>query len=58
MPTPTQSNHYCVKSGDTLAKIAKEFKTSSQKLKELNGLKSDKITTGQRLIVPNSEVVQ
>ncbi len=57
-PTTSQSNHYYVKSGDTLAKIAKEFKTSSQKLKELNGLKSDKITTGQQLLLPNSEVVQ
>jgi len=52
------NSHYRVKSGDTLAKIAKEFKISSQKIKELNGLKSDKITVGQQLLIPNSEVVQ
>jgi len=47
--TDGPSNRYRVKSGDSLAKIAKEQGTSAQALKELNGLQSDKIIAGQEL---------
>lgn len=42
---------YTVKSGDTLAKIAQQYKTTVTKLKEWNNLNSDLIRTGQRLSV-------
>jgi LysM repeat protein len=56
--SPTQdadastSSSYRVKPGDSLAKIAKELKTSARELKELNGLQSDKIAVGQDLLIP------
>jgi LysM repeat protein len=42
---------YQVKAGDTLEKIAKEYKTTPEKLKKLNGLDSDKIIIRQKLKV-------
>ncbi|MCX8022326.1 MAG: LysM peptidoglycan-binding domain-containing protein [Syntrophorhabdaceae bacterium] len=42
---------YVVKKGDNLYSIAKKFKTTADKLKQLNGLKSDKLKLGQQLIV-------
>lgn len=42
---------YTVKSGDTLAKIAKQYKTTVTKLKEWNNLNSDLIRAGQKLSV-------
>lgn len=49
---------YRVKSGDSLAKIAKELKVSTKELKELNGLQSDKITIGQELQIPQLKSIQ
>lgn len=48
-------NHkkYKVKSGDTLSEIAEKFHTSIQKIKSLNGLKSDNLSIGQSLKIPN-----
>ena len=43
-------NYYKVKKGDTLYSIAKRFKTSVAKLKEINGLKSNEISIGQHLL--------
>lgn len=43
---------YRVKSGDSLAKIAKECNTTTSELKQLNTLRSDKITPGQELKIP------
>ncbi len=45
---------YTVQSGDTLYLIATRFHTSVAELKQLNGLKSDTILVGQRLLVPSS----
>lgn len=51
-PETTASNkEYVVKSGDYLGKIAVQFGLTVQKLKELNGLKSDMIYVGQKLLL-------
>ena len=41
-----------VKSGDSLGKLAQENGTNVRTLKELNGLKSDRVFVGQKLKVP------
>ncbi len=43
---------YTVKSGDTLTKIAREHGTTVTALRELNGLKTDRINLGQKLKLP------
>ena len=43
--------YYKVKKGDTLYSISKKFNISVQKLKEINGLTSNNISIGQRLLV-------
>ncbi len=40
---------YTVKSGDSLYTIAQKFKTTVKNLKNLNGLKTDKLKPGQKL---------
>jgi hypothetical protein len=42
---------YSVKQGDTLYAIAKQFDTSVQALKELNGLRTNELAVGQQLKV-------
>ena len=54
----SSTGQYRVKSGDSIAKIAKELKCSSKELKELNGLQSDKITIGQELQIPQAKSIQ
>lgn len=46
---PGESNLYTVKAGDTLFILAKKFGTTVTTIKNTNGLKSDKITVGQKL---------
>lgn len=65
--TPTTSptvTEYIVKSGDMLGKIAPQFGLTVEELKVLNGLTSDRIYVGQKLLVskvgtstPSTEVV-
>lgn len=43
---------YEVKAGDTLSLIAEAFGTTVAKIKEMNGLKSDMLRIGQKLMVP------
>ena len=43
---------YEVKSGDTLSLIAEAFGTTVAKIKEMNGLRSDLLRVGQKLMVP------
>ena len=43
---------HVVKSGDTLAKVAKSHGTTVKALKAANGIKLDKITVGQKLKIP------
>ncbi len=45
---------YVVQSGDTLSLIAQAFGTTVAKVKELNGLKSDFLRVGQKLLVPKN----
>ncbi|MBE4907097.1 LysM peptidoglycan-binding domain-containing protein [Bacillus luteolus] len=45
----TVGSFYTVQTNDTLSGIALKFKTSVQKIKELNGLTTDTIFVGQRL---------
>jgi len=40
---------YTVRSGDTLSEIAMVYRTSVKKIKKWNGLRSDRIYTGQKL---------
>ncbi|GHH97405.1 3D domain-containing protein [Neobacillus kokaensis] len=49
------SNTYTVKSGDSLYKIAKKYKTSVSNLKNWNHLKSDIIYPKQKLVVAGSK---
>jgi LysM repeat protein len=42
---------YIVKSGDSLSAIAVKHKTTTDKLKKANGLKTDLIKPGQKLII-------
>lgn len=43
-------DYYVVKKGDTLYSIARKFKTTVSKLKEINGLKNNTLSIGQRLL--------
>ena len=43
---------YTVQQGDTLSLIAKAFGSTVQKIKELNGMKSDALRIGQKINVP------
>lgn len=50
--TPTTTQGYRVKKGDTLYSIAKKAGIGLAELKQLNGMKSDLIYVGQQLKVP------
>ncbi len=43
--------YYTVRGGDTLSEIAEKYKTSIKKIKKSNGLRSDRIIMGQKLII-------
>ena len=56
-PQPTKvvigpHREYVVQAGDTLSVIAQALGTSVAKIKEMNGLKNDKLRVGQKLNVP------
>ncbi|MBP3953211.1 muramidase family protein [Bacillus suaedae] len=44
---------YTVVSGDSLSHIAKRFGTTTEALRLANGLKTDMLQIGQRLVIPN-----
>jgi cell wall-associated NlpC family hydrolase len=44
---------YIVKKGDSLYKISKRFKTDTGAITEVNGLASDKLALGTKLIIPS-----
>ena len=43
---------YSVRSGDSLFLIARAFKTTVAKIKSVNGLRSDSLRIGQKLMIP------
>lgn len=43
---------HVVKAGETLSKIAKEYKVSVATIRQANGLKSDVVRLGQKLFIP------
>jgi len=49
-PKKSIPNYYTVKKGDTLYSIAKRFNTTVEVLKEINGLKSNALSIGQKLL--------
>jgi len=51
-PQGREVSTYCVKSGDSLDRIAKENGTTVQALKEVNGLTNNTIRPGQELKLP------
>ncbi len=55
-PTRTVSYRYTVSRGDTLYAIARRFGTTVEVLKRTNGLGSDLIRPGQRLLIPGVKV--
>ena len=46
---------YVVEGGDTLSVIAEAFGTTVHKIREMNGLKSDNLRIGQKLLVPKGK---
>jgi LysM repeat protein len=48
---PGETVTYVVRNGDNLFQIAKAFKTTVEKIKADNGLVSDIIAVGQKLII-------
>ncbi len=46
--------YYVIQSGDYLQKIAKQFNTTVELIKQMNGLETDVIRSGARLLVFNS----
>lgn len=50
--TKTVNKDYKIKKGDSLSAIAKKYGTTVEKLKSLNGLKSNTIKAGQTIKVP------
>ena len=51
-PAAHDASTYVVKSGDYLGKIAQKHKTTVARLREVNGLTSDRIRVGQKLKLP------
>jgi peptidoglycan DL-endopeptidase LytE len=46
---------HTVKKGENIARIAKKHKVSSAKIREANDLSSDKLSIGQKLIIPSDK---
>src|SRR5690606_31902409 len=51
----TQSGSYTVVAGDSLSVIAKKFGITTDALKRANGLTSDQINVGQKLVIPTDK---
>jgi membrane-bound lytic murein transglycosylase D len=51
LQSENSGHYYLVKEGDSLWKIAREFDLDSKQLKQLNGLKTNAIHPGDRLLV-------
>ena len=55
---PVGFKRYKVRAGDTLASIAKEYRTSVEVLREVNNLLGDEIYEGEILFVPRNDVAE
>lgn len=53
--TAAGGNTYVVQKGDILGRIANKFKVKLADLKKANGLTSDKIVVGQKLVIPGAK---
>ena len=53
-PAVEAAGEYTVVAGDTLTLISQAFQTTVRRLKEVNGLKSDNLRIGQKLIIPKN----
>lgn len=53
--TPTVENSYVVKALDNLPKIARKFEITLPQLKEWNGLQTNFLIEGQRLVITNKK---
>jgi hypothetical protein len=49
----TSPHTYRVRGGDTLWSIARRHRTSVERIKEANGMRSERIVAGQRLVIPS-----
>jgi peptidoglycan endopeptidase LytF len=58
VPETTKEFPYVVVSGDYLAKIAIQFKTTVDVIKTRNNLLTDSLSVGQKLIIPNANYIQ
>ena len=54
----TKSNSYVVKNGDNLNKIALKHNITLAQLKNWNGLQTDYLITGQRLVVTKNKLIK
>ena len=54
--SPYEYREYVVKNGDSLTSIAGGFGISVTDLKNANGLSSDKVRIGMKLIIPDSQI--
>ena len=57
-PPSEETISYTVQRGDSLWSIANTYKTTVEKIKELNNLTSDSLTIGQKLLIPKSSNMQ
>jgi N-acetylmuramoyl-L-alanine amidase len=51
------SNYYIVQKGDTLWSIAKKYGTTVEKIKDINNLKSNLLSIGEKLLLTNNTYV-
>ena len=54
---PTTTTTYTVKKGDTLYSIAKNYNTTTEKIKSLNNLSTNNLTIGQQLKIPSTTTI-
>ena len=55
---PNTDGLYTVKRGDTLYSIARQYNTTVDNLKQINGLTSNILNIGQTLVVPTLEIIE
>ena len=51
------NDYYIVQKGDTLYKIAQKYNTTVDELKNINNLSSTIINIGQKIIIPNTNII-